>query len=105
MDRTQVAVTGVGILTPIGLGAAAYWKAALAGTSGGAPVTHFDAAGLPARICSYVSDAPALDGWRTRLGLDGAASRSLLFALAAGEMAHASAGWSTALGGPRTGVV
>jgi 3-oxoacyl-[acyl-carrier-protein] synthase II len=105
MDATRVAVTGLGILTPIGIGVDAYWKAALAGTPGGRPVRHFDASGLPARICTYVEDRETLERSRKALDLPAEAPRSLLFALAAGRMALESAGWSAGLGGERTGVV
>ena len=48
MDQ-RVAVTGVGILTPIGIGVDAFWTGLLAGRSGVGPIGHFDASGLPAR--------------------------------------------------------
>ncbi|HTU01369.1 MAG TPA: beta-ketoacyl-[acyl-carrier-protein] synthase family protein, partial [Candidatus Sulfotelmatobacter sp.] len=104
-DQVRVAVTGMGIVTPIGIGVDAYWKAALAGTSGVGPIRHFDASGLPARIASYVHDATTLERWRSVLGLRAEEPRSLLFALAAGRMAYQAAGWSSELGGPRLGVV
>ena len=53
--NTRVAVTGMGILTPIGIGVEPFWKAALAGSSGVGPVRNFDASGLPA--ISYRDDA------------------------------------------------
>lgn len=42
MAAPRVVVTGIGALTPIGLGADAYWNGLLAGTSGAAPITYFD---------------------------------------------------------------
>ncbi|MFB3819524.1 MAG: beta-ketoacyl synthase [Candidatus Methylomirabilales bacterium] len=104
-EARRVAVTGMGVLTPIGIGVDAYWKAALAGTSGGTAVRHFDASGLPARVCTYVQDQEALEAWRGALALPDDAPRSLLFALAAGRMAREAAGWAAGLGGDRTGVV
>ncbi len=47
-------VTGLGALTPVGLDAPTTWRALLAGTSGVAPITLFDAAGLPTRIAGEV---------------------------------------------------
>lgn len=41
-DR-RVVVTGLGALTPIGNSVPAYWDALMAGTSGAAPITRFDA--------------------------------------------------------------
>lgn len=39
----RVVVTGLGALTPIGNDVASFWKALVNGTSGAAPITHFDA--------------------------------------------------------------
>ncbi|MBS1116482.1 MAG: beta-ketoacyl-[acyl-carrier-protein] synthase, partial [candidate division NC10 bacterium] len=80
MTERRVAVTGMGIVTPIGIGVEAFWKSLLAGRSGVGPVEHFDASGLPARIAAYVRDREALDAWRGRLGLEPTDPRSLLFA-------------------------
>ncbi|QHI37630.1 3-oxoacyl-[acyl-carrier-protein] synthase 2 [Kordia antarctica] len=43
MELKRVVVTGLGALTPIGNTVEEYWNALLAGKSGAAPVTHFDA--------------------------------------------------------------
>ena len=43
MERRRVVVTGIGALTPIGNTASAYWEGLVAGKSGAAPITHFDA--------------------------------------------------------------
>ncbi len=43
MARRRVVVTGIGALTPIGNTLQAYWDALVAGTSGAAPITYFDA--------------------------------------------------------------
>jgi 3-oxoacyl-[acyl-carrier-protein] synthase II len=42
--KRRVVVTGMGALTPIGLTPEEYWKNLLAGKSGAAPITYFDAA-------------------------------------------------------------
>ena len=42
-DHIRVVVTGLGALTPIGNSVPATWDAMLAGVSGAAPITHFDA--------------------------------------------------------------
>jgi 3-oxoacyl-[acyl-carrier-protein] synthase II len=105
MIERRVAVTGVGILTPIGIGVDAFWTGLLAGRSGVGPIEHFDASGLPARIAAYVRDGEALEEWRRRLGLEATDPRSLLFALAAGRQAYDAAGWRDELGGERVGAV
>lgn len=44
MELKRVVVTGLGALTPVGNTLDAYWQGLLAGKSGAAPITHFDAA-------------------------------------------------------------
>jgi 3-oxoacyl-[acyl-carrier-protein] synthase II len=105
MMNRRVAVTGMGILTSIGIGIEEYWKAALAGTSGTGRVRHFDASGLPTQIAAYVHDREALETWRDRLGIGAEDPRSLLFSLAAGHMAYEASGWSPTLAGGRVAVV
>ena len=46
----RVVVTGIGALTPIGNSAPAYWDGLLAGRSGAAPVTYFDASDWSAQF-------------------------------------------------------
>ena len=42
MELKRVVVTGIGALTPIGNNAKEFWDGLLKGTSGAAPITHFD---------------------------------------------------------------
>ncbi len=104
MDR-RVAVTGMGVIAPIGIGVERFWASLLSGCSGVSSVEHFDASGLPARIAATVRAGEALEGWRRRLGLGLTEPRSLLFALAAGREAYENAGWSPTLGGEAVGVI
>jgi 3-oxoacyl-[acyl-carrier-protein] synthase II len=50
----RVVVTGVGLLTPLGIGADASWEAIRAGKSGIARITQFDAAAFPCQIAGEV---------------------------------------------------
>jgi 3-oxoacyl-[acyl-carrier-protein] synthase II len=50
----RVVVTGVGLVSPLGVGTAANWDALLAGRSGIGPITHFDAAQFACRIAGEV---------------------------------------------------
>lgn len=50
MKQRRVVVTGLGALTPIGLGVSEFWQGMLAGKSGAAPITRFDAAKFKTRF-------------------------------------------------------
>jgi 3-oxoacyl-[acyl-carrier-protein] synthase II len=52
----RVAVTGLGAVTPIGVGVDAFWEALLSGRSGVSPVTRFDAEPFPTRIAAEIRD-------------------------------------------------
>ena len=52
--RRRVAVTGMGMVTPIGLDLDSSWSALLAGTPGGGTITHFDPEGFTTRIACEV---------------------------------------------------
>ena len=49
-----VVVTGIGAVTPLGIGAEVFWRALLAGESGIRPISGFDASDLPVRIAGEV---------------------------------------------------
>ncbi len=50
----RVVVTGVGLLTPLGIGTEATWEAIRAGKSGIGPITQFDASAFSCRIAGEV---------------------------------------------------
>jgi beta-ketoacyl-acyl-carrier-protein synthase II len=50
----DVVVTGLGMVSPVGLDVAETWGAILAGTSGLAPITRFDPAGFDTRFAAEV---------------------------------------------------
>ena len=52
----RIVVTGMGCVTPIGVGLASTWEAAVAGTSGGGEISLFDASEYPVRIAAEVKD-------------------------------------------------
>ena len=52
----RVVVTGVGMVSPLGIGTEANWAALCAGQSGIGPITHFDASQFSARIAGQVKD-------------------------------------------------
>ncbi|MBK9116114.1 MAG: beta-ketoacyl-ACP synthase II [Betaproteobacteria bacterium] len=54
MSRRRVAVTGLGIIAPVGIGVAECWTNVLAARSGIGRITRFDASGFPSQIAGEV---------------------------------------------------
>src|SRR5947209_9788422 len=109
----RVAITGIGLVTPVGNDAATSWANLLAGRSGIAPITCFDARGFPTRIGAEVKHFDA-DSTLVDRKLLKFASRSHRFALAAAEEAFRDAGirpepstnrrWGLSLGAGMMGI-
>ena len=57
----RVVVTGVGLVSPLGIGTSATWDALCAGQSGIGPITRFDASEHAARIAAEVRGFDPLD--------------------------------------------
>lgn len=55
-ERRRVVVTGVGLVSPLGVGTEATWQALLAGKCGVGRITRFDASSYEARIAAEVKD-------------------------------------------------
>jgi 3-oxoacyl-[acyl-carrier-protein] synthase II len=56
LGKRRVVVTGLGMVSPVGLTVPQTWEAILAGKSGIASVEHFDTGSLPVTICATVKD-------------------------------------------------
>jgi len=54
LNKRRVVVTGMGMITPLGLDLESTWNAIIAGKSGVASIDHFDASDLTCQICSRV---------------------------------------------------
>ena len=59
MSRRRVVVTGIGVISPLGLSAASTWDALLAGTTCAAPVTRFDTS---KHSTKFACEVTAFDG-------------------------------------------
>ena len=60
-QRRRVAVTGLGLVTPLGTGVEKNWEALVQGRSGVGPISRFDASAFPTRIAGEVRDFRAED--------------------------------------------
>jgi 3-oxoacyl-[acyl-carrier-protein] synthase II len=87
MARREVVVTGLGIVSPIGIGVESFWRAALSGTSGVGLATLFPTDNLPppCRVVAEVRDFRSED-WLPNMSLR-RAGRFSQFAIAAARMA------------------
>jgi len=56
MNMRRVVVTGMGMVTPVGIGVEESWKAVCEGRSGIGPVTKFDASIFPSQIAGEVKN-------------------------------------------------
>ena len=104
MAKRRVVVTGLGLVTPVGNTVSETWAALLAGRSGAAPITKFDATKQDVRFACEVK------GFDPLLYIDKKESRRYdLFAqygIAAAHQAVVQAGLDKALPNPdRTGVI
>lgn len=99
----RVAVTGVGLISAVGVGTEECWSALLEGRSGIGPITRFDASAYPCRIAGQVSGFDPLNFVSRKDARK--MGRFIHFALAASEFAMAMADLEvTAALSPRIGV-
>jgi 3-oxoacyl-[acyl-carrier-protein] synthase II len=94
----RVVVTGIGLVTPLGVGAETVWKRLIEGRSGIGGIQSFDVSDLPAKIAGQVplgetrSGGFNIDEWvppKEQRKMD----PFIVFALAAAEQAVNDAGW------------
>lgn len=56
MSRKRVVITGLGMVSPLGNSVASTWEGIVAGKSGAAPITRFDASAYSTRFSASVKD-------------------------------------------------
>ena len=59
--KRRVVVTGMGVLSPIGLTVQDFWKSLVAGVSGAAPITYFDTTAFDTKFACEVKGFKATD--------------------------------------------
>jgi len=87
----DIVITGLGVVSPIGIGCDAFWKAIAGGTSGIRPVDLFDASSLRVRFGGQIPDFDPKQYVRPRKSLK-VMSREIQLGFAAADLALADAG-------------
>ncbi len=101
--KRRVVVTGVGLVSPLGIGTAETWQGLLAGRSGAGPITHFDASHHSTHFACEVKGFDPLR-WLEKKDLK-KVDRFIQFAIAAADLALQDASLDVRKSDPlRTGV-
>jgi 3-oxoacyl-[acyl-carrier-protein] synthase II len=85
----RVVVTGLGVISPMGLDVPTMWQNLVAGRSGIGPITHFDASDFTVRIAGEVRDFDPADYMSSKEARR--TDRFVQFAIAAAQQAVAQA--------------
>jgi len=107
-NRSRVVVTGIGVVTPIGIGREAFWKGLLEGRNGISRVTLFDPTRFRSQMAGEVKDFDAAE-WLDRK-LAKRLDRFTHFGMVAADLAMKDAGLAGGEAGPafdrnRAGVI
>jgi 3-oxoacyl-[acyl-carrier-protein] synthase II len=103
-NRRRAVITGIGLITPCGIGLDATWTAVAAGQSGVGPITLFDAAPMRTRIAGEVRGFVPTDFIDRKSARR--MERTQQLAAAAAELAVADAGYALGNDDPyRAGVI
>lgn len=104
MEEQRVVVTGLGVVTPIGLGIDEFWKGLIEGRNGISKITHFDPTEYRSHMAAEVKDFDPAD-WIDEKSIE-RMDRFVHFGMASSVMALNDAGLNTfAFDGNRAGVI
>src|SRR3990172_11575821 len=87
----RVVVTGLGVVTPVGIGRDDFWRSLSSGVSGVGPVTLFATGSFPVKIAAEVKDFDAGQFIKQRKSLK-VMARDITLAVAAAQLAIEDAG-------------
>ncbi len=90
MSRKKIAITGMGVVSPLGIGREYFWRNLSSGLSGFGAITLFDTKGLDVKIAGEIRDFTPKDilGAKSLMDLD----RATLLLLCAAKLAMDDAG-------------
>ncbi len=104
MNEHRVVVTGLGVVTPIGVGLEEFWEGLKAGRNGISRITHFDASDYRSQMAAEVKNFNP-EEWIDEKSA-GRMDRFVHFGMASSAMAIKDAGLNTfAFDGNRAGVI
>ena len=103
MKEKTLVITGMGAVTPVGIGVTAYWSALIAGKCGVGPITRFDASGLPVQIAAELKGFDPADHMPKTLART--MDPFMQFAFAAAEEALSDSGLPIEPESDRIGIV
>ncbi len=104
MSENRIVITGLGAVTPVGIGIEAFWRGLLAGKNGIARVSQFDPSGYRSQLAAEVKDFDPLQ-WIDKKSFE-RMDRFAVFAVAAAAMAMKDAGLENkTFNGERAGVI
>lgn len=89
--QREVVITGLGVISPIGIGADAYWESLVQQRSGVTELTAFDNKSCPCKLAGEVGEFDPKQYVRPRKSLK-VMSRDIQFGVAAAEMAVTDSG-------------
>lgn len=93
----RVVVTGMGLVTPLGVGVEPVWNALVASKSGLSTITKFDVSDLPCKVAGQVPRGTGAQDFNADLVMEPKEQRKvdefILFAMGAAQEAIAQSGW------------
>ena len=101
--NSRIVITGIGVISPIGIGKDQYWQSLSEGMSGIKPITLFNTSDVKVHIGGEITEFKAVDilGKKGLIDLDRATTLLLSAAKFALEDSHVDI---TAINSPRTGI-
>ena len=103
MKENTLVITGMGAVTPVGIGVDEYWRALIEGRCGVGPITRFDASALPVQLAAELKDFEPTDFMPKSLART--MDPFMQFAFAAAEQALADSGLAIESESDRVGIV